>query len=270
MFIFGLLLYISHVKAVDYTFQLGPNDATCDFDPCGDDGWDWDTGYQDFNFEANEAKTFAIDFGSLTGMRDDGREATLGNHESTSLHTLGGLYSYEISGFFDCTDGEWCDEYKCEFSRSTETFTVRNSMTPQMISFRVSVDGNDDFCEAAKDLVRWWTTVLIVSGVICCLCILLAVGMCTGVIACCNNSQVNARNQAAIEAAYKNSAAQQNNVPQQTYAQQEGGSGPDLTQYSTGLAAGWEAKWDPATQRPYWVNHQTQSNTWDDPRSAHP
>jgi len=250
MLIFVLLSCMNVRAQTVNTFTLTPADA----DQFGS-SWTWSTEYKKFQFEAGQTKQFAVDLSGMTGAKGNGDTVTLSDHYRVTLDLDS---SNQITGDFECSAGE--DETDptcsvksvCNPSLGTHTFSVKNVGAAREIGIKFSAEGEDGLCEVGAAVLQWLTIVLVIIGVGFCLCICLVVLGCMGLVNCCCFQR---------QAQTKVIRLEQTNAGNQ---QQSGV--PDLTPYNAGLQPGWEAKWDASTQNVYWVNHNTQTNSWVDPR----
>lgn len=249
MLIFVLLLCMN-VRAQVETFKLTPSDAEQNSYSAG---WTWNTLPRYFQFAAGETKQFAVDLSGMTGAKDDGETVTLTDHYRVGVHLDS---TNQITGYFECTAFEDETDPTCSYasvcnpSLGTQTFNVKNTGEAQEIGISFSADGDDGLCEVGEEVLNWLKTFLIIIGVSFALCICLIVLGCMGVISCCCFQRKPQTQVIRLE---------------QTNAGRQPGE-PDLAPYNAGLQPGWEAKWDANTQNVYWVNHNTQTNSWVDPR----
>jgi len=249
MLIFALLLCIN-VRAQEHTFKLTP--ANAEISAYGS-WWEWDTGYEKFDFEAGETKQFAVDLSKMTGPKGDGRTVTLTDHYRVQVY----LDSQNIltGGGFGCSNPDDLPDPSCDYASKcnpdlgTHTISVKNQGGARQIGIKFGADGEDGLCELGEDALNVLKTVAIIIGVCFALCLCFIILGCMGVISCCCFAQKQPKTQVIM--------MEQPNA---------GRGAPDMTPYNTGLQPGWEAKWDANTQKVYWVNHNTQTNSWVDPR----
>jgi len=250
MLIFVLLLCMNVRAQTVKTFKLIPSDAEL-----YGTSWTWDTSYEYFEFEAGETKQFAVDLSKMTGAKSGGETVTLTDHYRVRVHLN---TDNQITGYFECHSSEdipnpSCGSAsRCDPNLETKTFNVKNVGEARQIGIKFSADGDDGLCELGADTLDFLKIVLILIGVCFALCICCIVLGCMGVISCC---------------CFQRQPQTKVIMMEQTNAgrQQQPGA-PDLTPYNAGLQPGWEAKWDANTQNVYWVNHNTHTNSWVDPR----
>lgn len=285
MFVVLLLLNLALAQDPQCTntkdFVLTAADATKDIY----NNWEWDSGYGNYcTLQPGETYEFSVDLSNLEGTSSDGRVVTIEGEEgvdltltsiSTSTSSAPGstqdLDNFEVSGFFDEEDKQynWIDEREfteCDFSKKRHTFRIRNTASyVEYVGVRIEVQNEHGYCELAEAVRKWLTAVLILLGVCCGIGILICVLIACGCIACCNQNKTTHVHHTTVQTV---PVVQPEMTPAQpNYSGPPGGSQPDMTQYSSGLQPGWEAKWDPATNRPYWVDHSTQQSVWEDPRT---
>jgi len=247
MLIFVLLLCMN-VRAQVKTFKLTPSDA----EQYGA-GWTWDTSYEYSHYEAGESKQFAVDLSGMTGAKSDGQTVTLTDHYRVRVHLDS---KNEITGYFECSVAEDETDPTCSVASvcnpglGTQIFNVKNTGEAREIGISFTAEGDDGLCEIGEEVLNWLKTFLIIIGVSFALCICLIVLGCMGCITCCCFQKKPQTQVIRLE---------------QTNAGRQPGE-PDLAPYNAGLQPGWEAKWDANTQNVYWVNHNTQTNSWVDPR----
>jgi hypothetical protein len=248
MLIFVLLLCIN-VRAQAHTFKLTPADAEIsDYTSA----WEWKTDYEKFDFDVGETKQFAVDLSKMTGTKNDGQIASLTDHYSVTVDLD---TDNQITGYFKCSNHDDVQNPSCNYasecnpSLGTHTFQVKNIGPARQIGIKFSADADDAGCALAEAVADYLKTVLIIIGVCFALCICFIVLGCMGVISCCCFAQKQPKTQVIM--------MEQPNAGRGT---------PDMTPYNAGLQPGWEAKWDANTQKVYWVNHNTQTNSWVDPR----
>lgn len=252
MLTFALLLCLSQVRAdVTYTFTLNGTNALG-----SGNQWQWTVpqfGYMLFPMEADQTQEFAIDLTGIKGARSGVMPVKLGDHTRVKVQLD---YHHGISGFVECSstddDGYCSSADKCDPGLGVHKFKVFNQDVYRRVGIKIEFDGNDDGgCKAAKEFATALTIFLVTIGVCFCLCILGIILSCVGMINCCCMQKPQTR---VIRLQPTNAGRQQ----------QPGA--PDLTPYNAGLEPGWEAMWDPKSQNVYWVNHNTQTNSWVDPR----
>lgn len=260
-------------------FVLGPNDASksTSWNP---NHWVWITGYSnDCRFEGGEEKTFIVDLSSLEGTNNLGERVSFEGEEGVDLElcdTFGfttihvgstrDLDHFDVGGFFDEEDDfDWSISRtwtECDFGRKNHTFTIRNKDTAvDYVNVKIIIENAHDTCELEAAVRAWLIAIAVILG-ICCGCgILIAILVSCGCIVCCNQNKKTQVHHTTIQ-------VQQGEAEMQPAQPTFGGPGaPDMTQYSTGLQPGWEAKWDVTTNRPYWVDHNNQRSVWEDPRA---
>jgi len=277
MFVFVLLLNLALAQDALCTqnFVLTAANATKDIIY---NNWHWDTEYGNTcTFQPGETYEFSVDLSNLEGTSTDGRAVTIQGEEGVELILSNSgtqdMDNFDVSGFFNDEDdfsswGSLSRYYtECDFSKSIHTFRIRNrASVVETVNVRISVENEHGTCELADAVRKWLTAVLIMLGVCCGIGILICVLIACGCIACCNQNKTTHVHHTTVQTAAPVAQNQEMTPAQPNYSGPPGGSQPDMTQYSTGLQAGWEAKWDPATNRPYWVDHKTQQSVWEDPR----
>lgn len=243
---------------------------------------------------------FHVDLSNLEGTSVAGGSVNLQEHRGVELfidnwsHTSddgGDMTNVGIGGFFGCddnchyTESSTSKDYTvCEFGKNMQTFTVQNQGSTSMtVDMRIDVDGNDSGCSFIDALTSWFSTVLIliavccglgICGVICCVC--------GGTALCCSACNKN-KQETVVTTTNQTQMAHQSqmnqpvggsSIPapaQPNYAGAPGAATEgttDVSMYSNGLAPGWEAKLDPASGKPFWVNHNDQTSVWEDPRGT--
>lgn len=276
------------VQGQEYTWRFTPDEATCGYGATGSDcngDWQWisvlDT--ESFTIAAGETKTFAVDYNGLEGTNSQGGSVTLSDDRSSTLYvrdySTSNVANIELGGeFADCNSDASChststssqskSQTKCDFEKnSVKEFTVRNKgSSPITVSLEIDIDGNDEWCGLLEDVVKWVTTVLIIIGVCCGIGIIAIICCMCGGVACCCAAANNNKGSTTTTTQTTQMATGPPMPSQPAYGGAPGGSGRDLTQWSTGLQPGWEAKFDESAGKPYWVNHSSQTSTWDDPR----
>merc|ERR1719495_303458 len=215
--------------------------------------------------EADQTQEFAIDLTGIKGARSGVLPVKLGDHTRVKVQLD---YHHGICGFVECSstddDGYCSSADKCDPGLGVHKFKVFNQDVYRRVGIKIEFDGNDDGgCKAAKEFATALTIFLVTIGVCFCLCILGIILSCVGMINCCCMQKPQTRVirlQPQPQARISFSRAATN-----AGRQQQPGA-PDLTPYNAGLEPGWEAMWDPKSQNVYWVNHNTQTNSWVDPR----
>jgi len=233
---------------VVHTFELTPSNAA----QYGD-SWTWDLSL-DVDFEAGQSQQFAVDLSRISGPKGD-RNVGLTDHYRVQV----GLdSSNRITGFVECANPDdeknpTCSSAsKCNPSLGVQKFNVINGDVAQKIKVSISFDSNSGLCELGDAVLGWLELVLIIIGVGFCLCILIVVLGCMGLVSCCCFRKPQTTKVIRLE-------------PTNAGRQQQPGV-PDLTPYNAGLQPGWEAQWDANSQNVFWVNHNTQTSSWVDPR----
>jgi len=261
---------------------LTVNDASRDI---YDGDWEWSTAYgNDCEFQAGEEITFTVDLSNLEGTNNLGQIVKLEGEEGVDLRltrvsygspSTQDLENFDVSGYFgDDSDSTWSNLQRewteCDFGRKIQTFKIRNKASyVEAASVIIEVQNEHSYCELAAAVRAWLTAILIILGVCCGVGILICILVACGCIACCNQNKTTQVHHTTVQTvAVPQQGGGEVTPSQPTYGAPPGGTGaPDMTPYSTGLQPGWEAKWDVATNRPYWVDHNNQQSVWEDPRT---
>jgi len=281
MFVLVFLLNLAFAQDSGCTkdFVLTAADATKVFSY--DNNWEWHTeSVNACTLQPGVTYEFSVDLSNLEGTSSTGQAVTIQGEEGvdlvlTSSGSTQSLDNFDVSGFFDNEDDwqswsslrrEWTE---CDFGKSRHTFRIRNTASVvDSVNVEIQVENEHSTCELNEAVRKWLTTILILLGVCCGIGILICVLIACGCIACCCNQNKTTHVHHTTVQTVPVVQDPEMTPAQPNYSGPPGGSQPDMTQYSSGLQAGWEAKWDPATNRPYWVDHNTQQSVWVDPRTT--
>lgn len=302
MLLWGSIFVLIIANAFEQTWQYTSQDARCKDGvletSCSE--WEWPRTTDERTVTLNPGVTyeFQVDLRNLEGSTALGGDATLDEHRGVELYISnyfkndgGSMSDVAVGGFFGGSGDDYHYTYTtsskdylvCDFGKNLETFTVTNQGSTTMeVDMHIDIDGRDAGCEFIDALTTWLTTVLILIGVCCGLGILgVLCCVCGGTALCC--SACNQSSKGTVVATNQTQMVHQSQVNQPVGgsaipapAQPNYGGPPgatttgtaDLSMYSNGLAPGWEAKMDQSSGKPYWVNHNTQTSTWEDPRGA--
>jgi len=281
-FLFSLVLAQGGGSDCTTSLVLTANDASRNT-YYGND-WVWRTdSSNNCEFQAGEEITFTVDLGNLEGTNNLGEKVTLEGEEGVDLRlstafassSTVNLDNFDVTGYFDDdADSTWSSIQRewteCDFGRKVQTFKIRNKASYiDIAEVEIVVQNDHTTCELAAAVRAWLTAILIILGVCCGVGILICILVACGCIACCNQNKTTQVHHTTVQTvAVPQQGGGEFTPSQPTYGASPGGTGaPDMTQYSTDLQPGWEAKWDVATNRPYWVDHNNQQSVWEDPRT---